>query len=170
MWSAAALVTSIDRLSERTGQWLSLLMPAMVLVIGFEVVARYFFAAPTIWAYDTALLCYAWLGMLGGAFAMKRNGHIRVDIVSSRLPPRGQAALELVTFPLVAFFLVLVVWQVGLAALDAWHTGSRRPTEWAPPLILFLGAAPVGAVLVLLQLTAGAIRAYGVLTGSGPAK
>lgn len=166
MGVATSFLTFVDRLSERSGLWLSLLLPAMVLVIGFEVAARYFFSSPTIWAYDTALLFYAWLGMLGGAFAMRRSAHIRVDILSSRLPPRGQAALELITFPLIAFFLVLVVWQVGAAALDAWHTGSRRSTEWAPPMILFLAAAPVGAVLILLQLTAGAIRACALLVGS----
>lgn len=170
MRGAASFLAFVDRLSERTGLWLSLFLPAMVLVIGFEVAARYFFSSPTIWAYDTALLLYAWLGMLGGAYAMKRNAHIRVDILSSRLPPRGQAALELITFPLMAFFLALVIWQVGAAALDAWHTGSRRPTEWAPPMILFLAAAPVGAMLILLQLTAGAIRAYAVLVGLETAK
>ncbi len=170
MHPATIFVNFVDRLSERVGSWLTWLLPAMVLVIGFETVSRYFFSSPTIWAYDMALLLYAWLGMLGGAFAMRRNAHIRVDILSSRLPPRGQAALELITFPLIAFFLLLVIWQVGAAAVDAWHVGSRRPTEWAPPMVLFLAAAPIGAALVLLQLTAGAIRAFAVLVGSESVK
>ena len=162
---AAALAGGIDRLSERTGRLLSWLMPLMVLVIAFEVAARYLFAAPTIWAYDSALLAYAWLGMAGGAFAMKRNAHIRVDIFTARLGPRGQAALTLLGMPLIVFFVGLVIWQSGLAAVDAWERGSRRPTEWAPHLVLFLLAVPVGAALILLQLLSEAIKACAVLTG-----
>lgn len=155
--------TVIDGLSERTGRALSWLMPAMVVVIAVEVVARYVFAAPTIWAYDSALILYAWLGLVGGAFAMKRGAHIRVDLFTANLSPRGQALLELLGAPFVAFFLVLVVWQVGMASLDALASGSRRPTEWAPPLILFLATAPLGGALLLLQLVSQMIKAVDVL-------
>lgn len=165
MRALAILVRMVDRISLLAGAAMIVLMPAMVVVIAFEVVARYFFSSPTIWAYDVALLCYAWLGMVGGAMALKRNSHIRVDILSSRLSRRGQAVLELVAFPVMAFFLLLIVWQVGAIGLESWHTGSRRPTEWAPPLILFLAAAPVGAVLVLLQLAANTVRAAFVAAG-----
>lgn len=156
---------AIDALSEWTGRSLSWLMPLMVSVIAFEVIARYLFAAPTIWAYDSALILYAWVGLVGGAFAMKRGAHIRVDLFTARLPARGQAVLELVGAPLIAFFLCLVLWQVGLAALDAWETGSRRPTEWAPPLIVFLITAPLGAALLLLQLVSQMVKAVDVLLG-----
>lgn len=164
------VAAAIDTLSERTGRALSWLMPAMVLVIAFEVAARYLFAAPTIWAYDSALMLYAWLGLLGGAFAMKRGVHIRVDLFTERLSPRGRAVLELIGAPLVAFFLCLVAWQVGNAALDALQTGSRRPTEWAPPLVLFLGAAPLGAALLLLQLASQVIKALDVLIHGGASR
>ncbi len=157
------IAAAIDTLSERTGRALSWLLPAMVLVIAFEVVARYLFAAPTIWAYDSALMLYAWLGLLGGAFAMKRGAHIRVDLFTARLSQRGQAMVELVGAPVVFFFLVLVIWKVGIAALDAWQVGSRRPTEWAPPLVLFLAAAPAGAALLILQLTSQVIKAVDLL-------
>jgi TRAP-type mannitol/chloroaromatic compound transport system permease small subunit len=167
---ARRIAAAIDALSERTGRSLSWLMPAMVLVIAFEVVARYVFSAPTIWAYDSALILYAWLGLVGGAFAMKRGAHIRVDLFTARLSPRRQALLELAAAPLIAFFLLLVVWQVGLAAFDAWETGSRRPTEWAPPLLAFLIAAPLGAALLLLQLAAQMIKALDVLIRDGEAR
>lgn len=157
------IAAAIDGLSERTGRALSWLMPAMVVVIAFEVVARYVFAAPTIWAYDSALILYAWLGLVGGAFAMKRGAHIRVDLFTANLSPRRQAVLELVGAPFVAFFLVLVVWQVGMASLDALASGSRRPTEWAPPLVLFLVTAPLGGALLLLQLASQVVKALDVV-------
>ena len=63
----SSLAQTIDRLSEWSGRLLTLLMPVMVLIIAIEVVARYMFSAPTVWAYDSALLIYAWVGMAGGA-------------------------------------------------------------------------------------------------------
>ena len=165
MGRLSGFLSGIDRASERIGRLLAWAMPLLVLVIAFEVAARYLFAAPTIWAYDSALLLYAWVGMLGGALALKRGAHIRVDLFTSRLSARGRAAMEILTAPLIVFFLGLVIWQVGMAALDAWNTGSRRPTEWAPPLFLFLVTAPLGAALILLQLAAQLARAVETLAG-----
>ncbi|MBW8638732.1 TRAP transporter small permease subunit [Hoeflea sp. WL0058] len=159
----SSLARTIDRLSELSGRLLTLLMPVMVLVIAIEVVARYLFSAPTIWVYDSALMIYAWVGMLGGAFAMKRDSHIRVDIFYSRFSDKGRAILDIVGAPIIAFFMVLVVWQVGLIAIDALETGSRRPTEWAPPLILFLAPIVVGAAAILVQLLSNMIKAVTIL-------
>ncbi|MFN3641893.1 MAG: TRAP transporter small permease subunit [Gemmobacter sp.] len=158
----------VDWTSNTVGRLVSVCLPAMVAVIGFEVVARYAFAAPTRWAYDMALLLFAWAGMLGGAAALRRDAHIRVDIVTARLGPRGRAAMDLVTLPFAAFFLGLVVWQVGLTALDAWERGLRRPTDWAPPLVLFLAPAPLGATLLLLQAGANAVRSWRMLWQTAP--
>jgi TRAP-type mannitol/chloroaromatic compound transport system permease small subunit len=97
--------------------------------------------------------------MAGGAFAMKRDTHIRVDIFYSRFSDRGRAVLDIVGAPFIAFFLVLVVWQVGLVAVDALETGAKRPTEWAPPLVLFLAPIVIGAAAMLLQLLSRMIRA-----------
>ena len=71
-------VRAVDGLSERLGRLLAWGMPLMVLVICWEVGARYLAGAPTVWAYDTALIVYAWVGMLGGAYALKNDAHIRV--------------------------------------------------------------------------------------------
>lgn len=155
----------VDRLNETIGLLASLFMPAMVAVIGFEVLARYAFSAPTTWVYDTALLLFAWGAMLGGALAIQRNTHIQVDVLTARLSPRARAAMDLLTLPLVLFFLVLIIRQVSNAAFDALATGMRRPTDWAPPLILFLAPVPIAAALMILQCYANAIRGLGILTG-----
>jgi TRAP-type C4-dicarboxylate transport system permease small subunit len=132
----------------------------MVLVICWEVGGRYLAGAPTIWAYDTALIIYAWIGMLGGAFALRHDTHIRVDILTARLTPRRKAVLELITAPLIAFFLGLVLWQTAGGSWHAVAVGANRPTEWAPPLVLFLITVPIGAALLLLQASANWLRAF----------
>lgn len=163
MTALVRIAVLIEALSDRTGRAVAVAMPLMVLAIAFEVVARYLFDAPTIWAYDTALMLWAWMGMLGGAMAMRGNHHIRVDILPQRLSPRGRAMLDLITLPLVVFFLALFFWQTSIATADAFASGARRPTEWAPPLVLFLAPAVLGSALLLLQCLAAAIRAVETL-------
>lgn len=151
-------VRAVDRLSTLIGLAMSVLMPLMVAVMTFEVVARYFFNAPTIWAYDTAIFMFGYIGLLGGAYALKHNSHIRVDIIYTALSPRAKAAVELTTAPLIAFFLILVIVYGGEYAWIGIREGARRSTEWAPPLGHFLLMIPLGAALLLLQASANWIR------------
>lgn len=157
----------VEALSDRTGRAAAIAMPLMVIVMAWEVFARYFLNAPTLWVYDTALMLWAWMGLVGGALALREDRHIRVDILVQNLSARKRAALELLTMPLVVFFLALVAWQVGLATLDALRYGARRPTEWGPPLVLFLLPGVIGALLLLLQCAATTIRAIATLAGHG---
>ena len=91
------VLRAVDRLSEVIGLLVSVLMPAMVVVLTIEVVARYVFNSPTIWAYDTAIFMFGYTGLLGGAYALKNKEHINVDLIYARLSPRGKAVLDVIT-------------------------------------------------------------------------
>ena len=75
----------------------------MVLSLVYEVVARYFFNAPTIWAYDMTFMLYGSFFMLGAAYTLQRSGHIRTDVFYARWSPRTQARVDLACY-LVLFF------------------------------------------------------------------
>ena len=51
----------------------------LVLAVSYEVIARYFFHAPTIWVYDVTYMLYAAIFMLGAAYALHKGAHIRTD-------------------------------------------------------------------------------------------
>jgi len=153
-------VRAVDGLSHAIGRAVAWLMPLMVLALAYEVFARYALSAPTIWAFDTGLYLYAFIGMLGGAAALRHDAHIKVDVLTGRLSDRTRAWFDLLTAPLIVFFLVLVVDYVWASAADMYARGARRPTEFAPPLWLLVGAVPVGAVLLLMQLSANLARSF----------
>ena len=148
----------VDRISHFFGMAMSVLVPVMMLVITYEVVVRYFLRKPTVWAFDIAIFCFGYIGLLGGVYAMRHRSHINVDLIQSRLSPRGKAILDAATAPLVFFFLVLVIIYGGEYAWDGFKIGIRRPTEWGPPLRHFLAMIPFGAFLLLLQALANWIR------------
>ena len=152
------VIGAVDRLSEGIGLLVSVLMPAMVVVLAIEVVARYVFNSPTIWAYDTAIFMFGYTGLLGGAYALKNKEHINVDLIYNRFTPRGKAVLDVITGLLFFFFMTLVIIYGGEAAIAAIRGGEATATLWGPPIGHFKLMIPVAAVLLFLQGMANWIR------------
>ena len=146
-----AFIRFVEGLSELIGLAVSVLMPAMVIVLTYEVAARYIFERPTIWVYDTAIFMFGYIGLLSGAYAMKHKEHINVDLIYNLFSPRGQAILRSFTGLIFFFFIILVIYYGWEAGIESFLNGDRRPTEWAPPLGHFKLVIPVGAFLLLLQ-------------------
>jgi TRAP-type mannitol/chloroaromatic compound transport system permease small subunit len=153
-----AVLRAVDRLSEGIGLLVSVLMPAMVVVLAIEVVARYVFNSPTLWAYDTAIFMFGYTGLLGGAYALKRKEHINVDLFYARLSPRGKAVLDVITGLLFFFFMALVVIYGWGTAIEALEGGEATATLWGPPIGHFKLMIPIGAALLILQGLANWIR------------
>jgi TRAP-type mannitol/chloroaromatic compound transport system permease small subunit len=152
------VLRAVDRLSEGIGLLISVLMPAMVVVLAIEVVARYVFNSPTLWAYDTAIFMFGYTGLLGGAYALKRKEHITVDLIYARLSLRGKAVLDVITGLLFFFFMVLVVVYGWMTAIEAIKGAEKTATLWAAPIGHFKLMIPIGAALLIVQGLANWIR------------
>lgn len=158
MKGLALLLRAVDRLSMLAGYSVSVLVPLMILSLVYEVISRYFFNAPTLWAQDVSIFLFGYIGLLGGAMVMKERAHINVDLFYSRMSPRVRAACDVATSLVGMFFLVLVVIYCWDAGMDAIRHGLRRPTDWAPPVGHFFLAVAVGGFLLLLQTFAHWLR------------
>src|SRR5678815_734537 len=77
-------VQSIDKFTDRTGVWVAWLNIPLVLAVAWEVIARYFFHAPTIWSFDVTYMLYGTIFMLGAAYALHKGAHIRTDFFYDR--------------------------------------------------------------------------------------
>ena len=61
-------VRIIDKFTDTTGTWVAWLNVPLVLVVSYEVFARYVFHAPTIWSFDVTYMLYGTIFMLGSAY------------------------------------------------------------------------------------------------------
>jgi hypothetical protein len=82
----------------------------MVLSLVYEVVARYVFDAPTLWAYDMTFMLYGSFFMLGSAYTLQCQGHIRTDSLYAGWSPRTQGIVDAICYvvmfmPFAAIFL-----------------------------------------------------------------
>ncbi len=151
-WMARA-ITWIDRFNYWVGHtvcWLTVpLFGAMV----YEVIARYAFTAPTMWAYDISRMLYGALFMLGAGYALSRGVHIRADFLYRNWSVKTQGAVD-ATLYVIFYFPGLIVFLMMATdfAYMSWVRGERgMDTAWMPHMGPIKTALPVGIVLLLLQ-------------------
>jgi len=123
--------------------WIAIVM---MLTISYDVAMRYIFGAPTKWSLELNEYLLLFLVYLSGAWTLSVGGHVRVDIVYSRLSPRTQAKLEIFTCLLGLIFCAILTWQGILFVHDGLVTGARSETymaiiQWPIRLLMVIGAA-----------------------------
>ena len=95
-------IDSVSRWSGKITRWL---VYPLIGALCYEVIARYVFNAPTKWAYDITYMLYGTLFMMGAAYTLLVDGHVRVDALRTGLSPKTKAILEIVCY-LLFFFCI----------------------------------------------------------------
>lgn len=146
-------IRAIDRFTDSSGTLIALLGIPLVLGITYEVLARYAFNAPTIWAYEVTYQLYGTLFMLGAAYALHKGAHIRTDFFWEKFSPRTKGIIDSVSY-VVFFFPALVTLLVISAneAYYAWQIGEvSDQTPWRPVLWPFKTVVPLACLLLIVQ-------------------
>jgi TRAP-type mannitol/chloroaromatic compound transport system permease small subunit len=147
------LVRIIDKFTDTTGTWVAWLNVPLVLVVAYEVFARYLFDAPTIWSFDVTYMLYGTIFMLGSAYALHKGAHIRTDFFFEKWSIRTKGMIDSIAF-LVFFFpsifvFFLVSGQEGWYAMLIGETSEQTP--WRPILWPFKLVVPLACLLLLVQ-------------------
>jgi TRAP-type mannitol/chloroaromatic compound transport system permease small subunit len=160
-----ALADRLDALAEWTGRAVSWLTLGIVLITFTVVVLRYAFDLGWIAMQESMMYLHALVFMLGAAYTLKRDGHVRVDIFYRRLSPEGRAWVDLCG----ALFLLLPVcvflfWVSGDYVASAWsiREGSRD-AGGLPWVYVLKTAIPLMAALLILQGISQACRSLALL-------
>lgn len=147
------IVGVVDTLSEWSGRIFAWLIIPLVAGLTYEVLARYLFNAPTIWAYDLSYMLYGAHFMLGAGYTLLKGGHIRTDIFYQSWSPRTQGKVDALLY-LLLFFpgMLFFFWMGGQEFWQAWSIGERSDASpWRPILYPLKATLPLGALLLLVQ-------------------
>ena len=147
------LVNAIDKFTDTTGTWISWLAVPLVLAVTYEVIARYFFNAPTIWAFEMSFMVNGAGFMLACGYALYKGAHVRTDIYWNNFSERRKGWIDLVSY-LVLFFPIMIFFMwVGIdGTIHSYVTGERsqesifRATMWP-----FRATIPLAALLFMVQ-------------------
>jgi TRAP-type mannitol/chloroaromatic compound transport system permease small subunit len=169
--SLARAARRLDRIAVASGYLAAWLIAPMVLSLCYEVVARYFFNAPTQWAYDMTFMLYGSFFMLGAAYTLQRKGHVRTDSFYADWSPRRQAVVDILGY------LLMVVPVAGVFAFVGWGYFVKAyvtnetfvSSAWQPITWPFKLTMPVAGALLLVQTTSELLKCIHTLkTGRWP--
>ena len=148
----------IDKTSKWTGYGASFLVLGMLAVLMTEVILRYIFQAPTLWAHEMSGFLFGAYFTIAGAYVLLIDGHVSIDLIYGRLSKKQKAILDICTFIFFVLMCITLIWYGGSSAVNAWDTGEKSQSVWGPPLAPVRTMLPIGASLLLLQGLAKLIR------------
>jgi len=147
------VLKTIDTISEWVGKTFRWGLVILVLIVSYEVTARFVFDAPTKWSYETDMMLSGTVYAFAFAYAVLHKAHVRIDLFYGRLSPRGKAAVDVIG-SLVAFFplIILFIYMCTFMTWDAMVTHEvAKQGYWYPPLWPYRTAVTIGFILLLLQ-------------------
>lgn len=118
------LIDLAERWVGGIGVFAALLLVPLVLATTWEVVARYVFGAPTVWAYEVGYSLTGAHFLLALAYTLRQGEHIRIDIFSAAMSPAVRRGIDALAYALVLPILVWIAWTLGAYAWSGFQRGE----------------------------------------------
>ncbi|AQU84307.1 MAG: TRAP transporter small permease subunit [Halomonas sp.] len=160
------LLRWLDCLTEGVGRAIAWLVIIMMVIQFAVVVMRYFIGINSIVMQESVMYMHAAVFMLGAAWTLKRDGHVRVDIFYRRFSERGRAWVDLLgtLFLLIPVALFIAISSFGYVR-SSWAVMERSPDGGIPGVFLLKTLILVMVGLLLLQAVAQLIRQTLIIRG-----
>lgn len=158
-------VRAMEAISEYSGRWVSWIVYVGIIMLSLEVVLRYVFNSPTVWAHGYTQRLYGSYFVLIGAYTFIHKGHVRVDLLYERLSQKGKAVLDILNCAFLLVWsgvLIPVSWMFFLKSYEMNEVDEMvlsHPIWWVKFMII------IGMILISLQGVAEVMKSISVLTG-----
>lgn len=161
----------IDALNDRIGSAIRWLVLAMVLVGAYNAVARYVTRYVDVALTSNALIDLQWylfslVFLLGAAYALNHDVHVRVDVIYSRFGAKGRAWVDLLGTVLFLIPFSVVMLRVSFPAVrNSWVIREVSPDPGGLPRYPIKAVILVSFALLLLQGVAQVVKKIAVIRG-----
>ena len=159
----------VDALNERVGRATIWLILIVVIISAGNAVSRFAFNLSSNAMLEIQWYLFSAVFLFSAGYVLKRNEHIRIDVVTGRLSERTQNWIDV--FGFIVFLLpmaLLIAYLSWPVFMNAWNTGEGSPSpggliRWPVRILM-----PIGFALLILQGLAELIKRIAFLTGAGP--
>ncbi|MFY0650959.1 MAG: TRAP transporter small permease subunit [Cyclobacteriaceae bacterium] len=147
------LSSAIENFIERTGKVVSWLSFILVVIIGFDVLFRYAFNQSTAALFELEWHLFAVLFMIGAAYTLKHDKHVRVDVFYTRFSTKKKAWVNLIgtVFFLIPFCIVVIKTSIPFVMASHKIMESSADPGGLPYRYIIKSTIPIGTFLLLLQ-------------------
>ena len=147
-----------DKVSLFLGRVTMLLVVVLVSVMFYEVLVRYVFEAPTLWANELSLWMAGFIFLLSGLYAMQQRSHIRIYLLYDTFPRWLQNLSDVVSTGLILVFAGAMIWGgwgEAKAKFLRWETFGTAfdppiPGTLKPMILLIIVLVAIQAVVNLI--------------------
>lgn len=129
----------------------SVLLFFMMLIVCYEVVVRYFFNSPTNWVVDISSFILLFFPFLVGAWIFKRDEHVRMDLLLTRLSLKSRTRLNTITYLIAAAVSLTLAYYGFTSTQELYKMGYRTETNLIIPKWPILAVIPIGFFFLFLQ-------------------
>ena len=148
-----AFVRVVDAFNLRVGRFAMYLIFAMLAVLLYSSISKTFFT-PSIWTLESAQFLMVAYFLLGGAYSMQLDAHVRMDLAYSRWSPRTRAVVDAITVFMLIFYLVMLLIG-GISSTEyAIEYKETSYSAWSPYMAPIKIVMCFGIALMLLQAIA----------------
>lgn len=152
------ILALIDGTSIWIGKVTSMLSLVVAFIICYEIFMREVLIKPTIWVAEATVFGCGLLYLLGGAWTLKQDGHVRVDMLYHGLSRRGKAIIDCVTYFAFLLYIVVMIWASWQYMEQSIAVRETTMSPWDPIIWPFKIALVAALFLLLLQQTAKFVR------------
>jgi TRAP-type mannitol/chloroaromatic compound transport system permease small subunit len=147
------VIRLIDGFSDISGRLISLTMLFLVAIVTYEVAARYFFGAPTVWVFESSTMANGSAFMLGCAYALYKGAHVRTDIFWDGYSERTKGIVDLVSYVVLFFPVMITMMAISIDdVIHSYETGERsQESLWRAIMWPFRAVIPLSAFLFMVQ-------------------
>ena len=161
------LCRAVDTLNSWVGRvvaWVALLL---VLVVFVDVCMRYMFNTSFVFIQEMEWHLFGFIFLVGAGYTLLHDGHVRVDIITSRFPPRIQAIITIAGYLLIFMpVYALMTWGAIKFAHTATITNELNSTSWAPRIWPYKIMMALSFLLLVLQGLSTMLKNLKILSGN----
>jgi TRAP-type C4-dicarboxylate transport system permease small subunit len=152
------LITLIDRLSFGGACLSALFMMLIVVLIALEIVLRSVFNTSTLISDEYSAYFFVGVVLLGLAFTLKEEAHIRITLLTSVLGEKGAAILDVIATVGAIGITSFTLYYASVMVYDSWQLGMLADSISETPIYLSQLAIPIGLLLFNFQLGARLLK------------
>ena len=158
------LVKKVSAMFERVLSCLAAVAAVLIgvacIIVCVEIVARYLLNRPQVWVFETTEYILLWATFLATAWVLRKEGHVKIDVLVNQLNPKVQALVNIITSIIGAIVCFVIFWYSVQVIWTYFQQGIIIPKTLQLPKSPILAIITVGSFLLFIQFLR---RAYGYL-------
>ena len=155
-------VKLVDRINERIGVLTSWLTALLVLVVSYDVFVRYLFGESSVGLQELEWHIFALIFLVGAAYTLKTNEHVRVDVFYTRFSTKRKAWLNLLgsIFLLIPFCIIIIISSQDFVSISFRLSETSPDAGGLPARYILKAFIPISFFLLLLEGIALAFKSF----------